>query len=354
MSSQGRKNICAALVNLIHEYDSILCVQHKLWIRAFEASNQIDENNLDLADALSKGLIEECQKTGERALVVEAFKCRARIESKRGNWQAEIHYLKSALLSGDPSRHKELFLLGHMLAVAYREAGCLEEAEQQFDKGISYAGQIAWRRGIAMSYNGLGTTCMKRGDFDAAIRAFETAIDSLGEDSKNFALAPIYNNLGLAAQRSRDLEGSLAYFSKSLELKIAANDTCGKAMTMTNMVALLEELGRRTEAVDFARQASELFQELRDYYNSAMAKRTLARQLRRMGQEKEASKVFLEAEDLFRNRCDCKEMADNVRAEHTSITIRTPLWVWLPIFFVFVCFFGLLLLVYAAVSYLSQ
>jgi len=328
---QSRSNTCAALLNLIHEYDSVLETSQSLWLVNFEATLLIDAYELDSARSKLDELLASPTTRNDQHLLAETLRCKAEIESKLGNWDEAIRYLMLAIESGHNLTDIEKYMLYHAQAVAHRENGDLKNAETHFLACLKIAQNIGEPSIIAKSHNGIGTLNLKKGDFKAAIEAFNKALTALEAAAERFSLAPIYNNLGLATQRMGDLLGSLEYYSQSIDLKTSAGDTRGKAMTMNNMVPLLEKLGRRAEAINIAEQAAELFLELRDYYNTAIAKRTLARQLRRAGNDKEANARFLEAEELFLRRCQSPEMARDVHNELNSATAKTPWWIWLPI-----------------------
>lgn len=308
---QFRISECASLIRLVHEYDSILIPQHKVWLTYHEGKLSSDLRQWEEAEKHFKNILEDV--ASPPVLRVKAYVRLGYIYCEKRLWQIAIDYYQQGLqlATTKASSHDQIHHILLDLGIAFRDSGDLSQAEKMLQNSIKLAEEINDLAGMASAYNTLGTLNLKRGDTHLAIEAFEKSLEYLEKSNDVFGSAQLYNNLGIAYTDLREWEKSEQFYQKSLEITRRAGDSLGQARTLNNLARVQVNQNKIDQAIKNYTQAIRLFGEMREHYNHAVAKYNRGKIYRRIKIFKLSRQDFTEAMELFK-RYGKHEEADSV------------------------------------------
>jgi tetratricopeptide (TPR) repeat protein len=131
------------------------------------------------------------------------------------------------------------------------------------------------RAGRAKTLNALGTVALRRfwrrpgcddaepvllKHWSAALHSYQQALDLTPADDHEL-LGSIGNQLGIIYRRARDTRQALRHYQQSIQHKEARGDICGAGQTRYNIALLLDDDGRTSDALLYARAALANFQQ---------------------------------------------------------------------------------------------
>jgi tetratricopeptide (TPR) repeat protein len=326
---QFRLNDCEHLIKLVHEYDSILSPEQKLWLSYHEGKLAADRCQWEQSEQLFKQILKsDCPAP---VLCALAYYRLGMLRQEKRDFFGAISNYKKALEEALRRPHSEgyRYRILHDLGVAYRDAGQLDRAEEVLKESIAMAEELKNISGVALGCNSLGTLYRLRGDTKRAIDLYNKSLECLADSGDTFRPAQVYNNLGIVYTELADWKKSREFFERSLEITRREGDALGQAKTLNNLVRVYQNLRQKERAVEAAEEAIRLFTEMREDYSAALSKRDLGRLYRRMKKRDLAHQALTEASDAF-DKCGEGIEAGRTRAERDTARNKPRLpWVLL-------------------------
>ena len=142
----------------------------------------------------------------------------------------------------------------HELGMIAWKRGELDSAKIYFNKTLDICKQLGDFSGMAGSYHQLGVLSLKQGDADAAIKWADNALDLLKRIEDRAGIARSYGLLGTIAHSRNEFEVAIGWYRRSLVIKEQIGDRAGEAVTLSQIGALLTQIGQVVEAVPFSLQ----------------------------------------------------------------------------------------------------
>jgi tetratricopeptide (TPR) repeat protein len=291
----ARYSACEGLVHLAAEYRPILSDRQRSWLAFYEAETAKDGHDLGRAVSL---LSELTRQKLEPALAIRAHvHLSAALRSLRRLEAAAKQARRALQLASANSEGGALLHLAHQeLGLIARDEGDVENASHHLRRALELGTAVGDRLVVASAYNGLGTLLQK---FDPrqAITVLEAGAARLEEDAVR--RAQVLNNLGLAYANVGDWAKSQQSFERSLEIKRAAVDLYGQALSLLNVARVYQARQEPFASRNALTESATLFETAHDPGSAATARRELARVLRLAGETEQARHEAAAAVRLF-------------------------------------------------------
>jgi tetratricopeptide (TPR) repeat protein len=291
----ARYSACEGLVRLVAEYRPVLSDRQRAWLTFYEAETATDGHDLGRAVSLLTGLT---RQELEPALAIRAHVHLSAVLRRLRRLKAAGKQARLALQVGSASSEGEalLHLVHQELGLIARDEGDVEQASYHLRRALELGTAVGDRLVVASAYNGLGTVLQK---FDPrqAITVLEAGAARLEEDAVR--RAQVLNNLGLAYANVGDWAKSQRSFERSLEIKRAAADIYGQALSLLNVARVYQARQQPFAARNALTESATLFETVRDSGSAAAARRELARVLRLAGETEQARHEAAAAVSLF-------------------------------------------------------
>jgi tetratricopeptide (TPR) repeat protein len=336
MRHQYRLSECKTLINLVHEYDSVLESIHAVWLFYQEGKLNFDLRHWKQAEQLFNNVLSNNDAPLE--LISKAYNRLGFISEKQRDWNMAIDYFQKALELAKRLKnpHDLIYRLLNNLGAVYRDSGKLGKSESLLNKSIELAKKNNDPSALAVSYNSIATLYRELGDPKKAVNMYAESFNYLKQEGDKFRLAQVYNNLGMTYADLCHWNKSEEYFRKSLDIKREAGDTIGQAMTLNNMARVYQNLNLTHRAIEVSNQAIGLFGQMKDSYNIAQVKRNLGKLYRRAQEFELAKKSLTEALEIFESSLelqDAKTTKNELDALNKKKT-RLPWWALIAVIIV--------------------
>src|SRR2546425_83396 len=149
------------------------------------------------------------------------------------------------------------------------------------------------RVGLLETLSTLATVLRELDDEGRASRALKMDL----QDERGLALT--WNNIGTVKARMGDLAGAMEAFGKGLEIQEKLGDILGKAVTLANIAGIHQRQGSWREARELLEQSLALYEMVGDAMGKAATLNTLGFVQRRLGDLDGAYQRYAGAKDLL-------------------------------------------------------
>ncbi len=214
----------------------MLSEHQRSWLTFYDAETAKDGYDLGRAVLLLTGLT---RQELEPALAIRAhvhlsaaLRGLRRLEAANKKAQRALQ-----LASASPEGSALLHLVHQELGLIARDEGDVERASYHLRRTIELGTAVGDRLVVASAFNGLGTVLQKL-DPRQAITVLEAGAARLEGDAVR--RAQVLNNLGLAYANVGDWARSQQSFERSLEIKRAAADLHGQALSLLNVARVYQ------------------------------------------------------------------------------------------------------------------
>jgi tetratricopeptide (TPR) repeat protein len=344
---QLRYTECAALIRLVHDYDSVLTAEQRAAVTYHEGKLASDTRDWKTAERLFVALAGDTSL--QPIMRAKAYLRLGYVLGEDGRPQDALDACRRgrAIAENDPGGEAIMPRILHELGIAYRNIGEQDEAMALMADSANRAALKGDRAHFAIAQNSLGGLYLKQRLPAKAIQAFEAALEKLDVARDQLRASQVYNNIGLAYRELRQWSDAESWFRKSLDIKRRAGDMIGQAVVFNNLVAVQIPQGAYEEAIASATQAAHYFQMGGDLARAAVAQQNLGNHYRRVGKVDLAREYYTEAIALFSRAHDAEgEVAARGELESLDEKHGLPWWAWLA---VIVCGLVALLIVVALV-----
>ena len=151
------------------------------------------------------------------------------------------------------------------LGIAYAEIGETSQAIECFKKHLDMVRKNGYKRGEGGDLCNLGLIYAEMGEHQKAIEYHKQALAIAREIKDRRDEEGAVGNLGMVCADARDLgevRKAIEYFEQHLAIAREIGDGDGEANALWNMSLSLEKLGQRAEAVDHARSALKIYEQI--------------------------------------------------------------------------------------------
>jgi tetratricopeptide (TPR) repeat protein len=176
----------------------------------------------------------------------------------------------------------------HQLGVLAQNRKSSEEAESLYAAALETFARMHDKT-AAKTLHQLGVLEHERGNRPQARKYYSRALQTFRDYDDEGASGPTLHQLGLMATEQRQPGTAEQYHLEALAIfgrmnEISASDRCTQAASYRQMAAIRESQGRLDEAVDYCKEALEIFEGDRDVKNFAFCSRELSRLAMASGQ----------------------------------------------------------------------
>jgi tetratricopeptide (TPR) repeat protein len=335
LRTQFRLGACAALLEMVHEYDPVLAPVHAARLAYQEGKLASDRRQWKDAEGHFRTVLKR-DAIPDR-LRMKALLRLGTVHLDRGRWDAAIRaYSEARELAAEIPDPLNAAKSLYRLAIAYREAGEYASAISSLREYLADADTLGdWQR-VAQAHNALGLVYLKQREPEEALQAFDVSLRNLereGVESPRLLL-----NIGSAYADLPDFARSRECFDRSMMLSRGRGDAGGEAMALNNLARLHAAERRYTDAIRAATDSVALFERAHDFRSAGEASRNLALLQLRARRSPDgadpslAAPALRRAGELFR-RAGANDAAAAVERELERLGRRqdVPWWAWASI-----------------------
>ncbi|PSN78313.1 hypothetical protein C8B47_17490, partial [filamentous cyanobacterium CCP4] len=150
-------------------------------------------------------------------------------------------------------------------AICLQTLGQLEAAAAISENAINLYEKLENFRGVALSKLNLATVLMLQERYEDSIIYFKEVLTLFEQQNDPQSVAKTYHQIGNSHQGAGQYEAAEMAYRKSLEIETRIGDWAGQAMILNQLGTLYHlKLNRPEEAVNFYRQAADIFMEQGD------------------------------------------------------------------------------------------
>jgi signal transduction histidine kinase/Tfp pilus assembly protein PilF len=183
----------------------------------------------------------------------------------------------------------------NVIGISFHRRGDFAKAREFYFSALEMFQALDDKRKIAASLNNIGATYEKLGIFDLSLKyhldAFKIWEDM--DDKKN--LAASCNNIGIIYEKQGSYESALEYHLKSMQLKEEIDDKRGTAISFNNLGIVYERLHKLEEAVKYHMKALKIKEEIGDKHSIAVSYLNIGNIFAEQDQQKTAMDYFEKA-----------------------------------------------------------
>ncbi|GAB4344298.1 MAG: hypothetical protein OHK0038_24470 [Flammeovirgaceae bacterium] len=158
--------------------------------------------------------------------------------------------------------------------------------------------EIDYLRGIASSYNIIGTAHMLKGELLHAIQNYETSLAIAQNENFTDIMGAIYYNLGIVRQQQHEYGEALQNYLKALEIREKQNDVAGIAHIYNSIGSIYSIQNDLKKALEYFKKYLELSEKYQLKRGIENAYNNLGIVYRKMGEYPLALEYSLKALDL--------------------------------------------------------
>lgn len=183
------------------------------------------------------------------------------------------------------------------------ECAQYDEAISMHLESIRIKEKLKDERGLAQSYNNLGSVYTSTGDYKEALHYFQLtkALNEKAGINNKTSLALAYSNLANGFAKLKQYDSVEYYFNKSLLLFKETAEKPGLALVYNDMGAYFLDTKQYSKALDYLQQALAIRKGSNLVYDEASTRNSIGVVLGKMNRSKEAEDYLLQSLALVRN-----------------------------------------------------
>lgn len=177
-----------------------------------------------------------------------------------GDWNKAIVFHRQHLAIGQEINDKrsEGVALGN-LAIAYLKIGEVETSIDLIQKSLTIARERGDLRDESIAIGNLGLAYLNLKDYEKAIFFFEQRLLTARALGDRMAEGRALNHIGIAYRKSGTPEKAIPFYEQQLFIAREINDTLSEATALFDKSFCLADAGKRTEAIECAETALQLY-----------------------------------------------------------------------------------------------
>ncbi|RLD51882.1 MAG: hypothetical protein DRI94_04785 [Bacteroidetes bacterium] len=163
------------------------------------------------------------------------------------------------------------------LGMCYYYRNDFSKALRNFKQSLKYSLETGNDSIIARRYSDLGVVYDYLGAYDKAVENYLNAVKLFEKRNDLYGIAKTYNNLGIINETFDKYETALDYYNKSLRLKQTLKlDSSEFVSNLVNLGSVYEKSGYKTKALQYYKEASELFRKTKNNKYTALCLNNIA------------------------------------------------------------------------------
>jgi tetratricopeptide (TPR) repeat protein len=180
--------------------------------------------------------------------------------------------------------------------------GRLDEAADKYQEAIEKDEEAKRFRDVAVGKVQLATVRLLQKNYAEAISAYRAALMVFETYNEPKSIAKIWHQIGIVHQAAGDYEAAETAYRRSLEISTQNNDRAGQARSLGQLGNLYDDnLNRPEEAVNFYRQAADIYTQIGDLANEGRARNNIAKTLHKLKRYDEARAEVIRAIECKQN-----------------------------------------------------
>ncbi|MBD3278094.1 MAG: tetratricopeptide repeat protein, partial [Candidatus Aegiribacteria sp.] len=192
----------------------------------------------------------------------------------------------------DPSKRAELL---HRAAVAYWRAGVFEKARAAFQTAAERYSSVGNRAGEARNLMGLGASYNELKRTSEAYKTMHDALKTAEESGDRNLVASVQNWLGIICKEQGDFTMAVDYHRQALDIYRELEDAGNEASSLNSLGLTYYHMGSYDRAMECFKSAIDLLEELDLPWSLSDVLNSMGMTLRKMGRSKESLESYKRA-----------------------------------------------------------
>ena len=258
----------------------------------------LDQGKLQPAYEKAKSLLEKAKAVGTTAYSTADYDLAmahwifGRVLRKGGQIDSSLDLLGKAQrlfeAVGERGERMVSVCLGEQ-ADCLKNLGRLDEAAEMYKVCIRRGENLEDFRGVAVDKGQMPDVMRMQGKHDEAIAAYEEARAIFEQQNEREPVATIWQKIGMVYQDVGHYDEAEAAYRQALKITTQSNNRVGQGISLGQLGNLyLDGFNRPEEAVNFIRQAADIYVELEDLRWEGVARYNIARTLCKLKRHDEA------------------------------------------------------------------
>ncbi|MBN1187389.1 MAG: tetratricopeptide repeat protein [Bacteroidales bacterium] len=146
-----------------------------------------------------------------------------------------------------------------------------EKAIDYSTQALNLAIKLGYNKGIMRSYQTIGTTYIKQGNYDIAINYIEKAMEIAEKTDDKSGISACLGNIGVIYEIKGNYEKALEFYEESLKMDEKIGDRKGIADCFNNMGIIYDYQGNFDKADEYYNKSLEMYKEIGNKEGISMA-----------------------------------------------------------------------------------
>ena len=198
----------------------------------------------------------------------------------------------------------------NMLGSCFYHTSDFQRAIQSFESAKGIYQELNDIEGVAIICNNIGGINLKLGYYREGLENFITAAGIFEDIGDAYGAAALYNNIAIVCRKQNDPDESLEYYHQALRLSKDLNDAELTSGILHNMGSVLHDLDKNIEALEYLNKAYHLRAENNDEFGIAQTSKSLGTVYLNTGDEKKALHYLLTAAEFSEKTEDLHGLAE--------------------------------------------
>ncbi len=233
-------------------------------------------------------------------------------EYKYVNMDSAFAYSKKALkLSKKINFKKGIANSYNTLGSNFEYISKLDSALFYYEKSLSIKEDIKDAIGIANSLNNIGIIYDEKGDYINALETYFKALKIYENNTTSFDKVPmVLVNIGIVYKKQKEFKKVLEYYQKALKIYKENNYDVGIVITTGNIGGVLLKLKLYRESVNYSTEAKKMYSDLGYKRYVPYMNIQIANAKDSLGYYTESRSLYLESIRIFEKENNIYELAD--------------------------------------------
>ena len=233
-------------------------------------------------------------------------------EYKYVNMDSAFEYSKKALnLSKKINFKKGIANSYNTIGSNFEYISKLDSSLFYYEKSLTIKEEIKDSIGIANSLNNIGIIFDEKGDYKNALETYFKALKIYENNTTSFDKVPmVLVNIGIVYKKQKEFKKVLEYYKKALEIYKKNKYDVGIVITTGNIGGVLLKLKSYEESVNYSSEAKKMYTDLGYKRYIPYMNIQIANAKDSLGYYNESRKLYLESIAIFEKENNIYELAD--------------------------------------------
>jgi len=192
----------------------------------------------------------------------------------------------------------------NIIGISLHKRGEYAKALENYLKTIKISEEIEDENRIASTKNNIGAIYERIADFDKALQYYLEALNYYKETNTKRKISPLYNNIGILYEKLEDDDKALEYHNKSLELSMDLEDKAPLAVSYANIGNIYTRQQKYSQALKNHKKALEIKKKIGSKRTIGISYTNLGSLHYKKNRTEEAIEYFNKAKKIFEEISD--------------------------------------------------